>query len=120
MEDRSAPPEPPEDFPPEIAEMLCELNTHDLRETIIYAQEILESRHEPTLQVQPTTGEQIVSITDHGGYMEVVKRQPCTEGCEECPHGPYLYHVTRELHASGAEKLHWVLIGRQVTEDDEE
>lgn len=111
-------PTPPEDFPPDLAAELQESSVHDLREAIIYAQELLRSRHQPTLQIEPGPGEELVRLTERSGYTEVVKRQPCGDGCEDCPHGPYVYHVTREQHPDGSERLHWTLIGREAGDVD--
>jgi len=110
-------PTPPADFPDDIAATLRELSVHDLRETIIYAQELLQYHHAPTEQIEPAPGEEIVEMAEHSGYTEVVKRQPCSKDCDDCPHGPYVYHVTRERHPDGQEQLHWVLVGRKVTEN---
>ena len=48
-------PTAPEDLSDESATLLTELSTHDLRETIVYAQELLHARHEPTLQIRTTS-----------------------------------------------------------------
>ncbi|MCD2200715.1 MULTISPECIES: hypothetical protein [unclassified Halobacterium] len=117
MSDPTDMPNPPADYPENVASTLQELSVHDLRETIIYAQELLQFHHVPTDQIEPTPGEEIVELTEHQGYTEVVKRQPCGNECADCPHGPYVYHVTRERHPNGDEKLHWVLIGRKISED---
>lgn len=110
-------PTPPTDFSEEIASTLQQLSIHDLRETIIYAQELLQYHHEPTKQIEPAPGEEIVELTEHPGYTLVVKRQPCGNECEECPHGPYVYHVKRERHPDGKERFHWVLIGRKTSDE---
>ena len=117
MDEPADMPSPPADFPEDVAATLQALSVHDLRETIIYAQELLQFHHVPTDQIEPAPREEIVELTENQGYTEVVKRQPCGNDCEECPHGPYVYHVTRERHPNGEEKLHWVLIGRKVSED---
>lgn len=109
-------PSPPEDLPAEIASTLETLDIHDLRETIVYAQELLQARHESTLQIEPRPGEEIVRMVDHGSYTEVAKRQPCGNDCPDCPHGPYVYHVRPEKHSDGTTRLHWTCIGRQVSD----
>ncbi|QZP39252.1 hypothetical protein [Halobaculum magnesiiphilum] len=109
-------PTPPADFPDDLAALLQQLSEHDLRETIIYAQELLQANNVPTEQIEPAPGEEIVEMTEHPGYTEVVKRQPCGQDCPDCPHGPYVYHVTRERHPDGTERFHWVFIGQQVSE----
>lgn len=109
-------PAPPADFPESVASILQQLNVHDLRETIIYAQELLQHHHVPPDQIEPAPGEEIVEMTEHPGYTKVVKRQPCGTDCDDCPHGPYVYHVSREELPNGQEQLHWVLLGRKVTD----
>ncbi|GAA0242053.1 hypothetical protein ACFFQF_26895 [Haladaptatus pallidirubidus] len=117
MNDSGNMPNPPTDFPADIASALQQLSVHDLRETIVYAQELLQFYHEPTDQIEPAPGEEVVELTEHLGYTEVIKREPCGDNCVECPHGPYVYHVTREKHPNGESKLHWNLIGRKYSDD---
>lgn len=109
-------PAPPRDLPDEVATTLEELDIHDLRETIVYAQELLHARHEPTLQIEPRPGEEIVRMVDEESYTLVAKKQPCGAGCPDCPHGPYVYHVTPEEHPDGKTRLHWVCIGRETAD----
>src|SRR6056297_1084016 len=101
MDQRTDAPTPPTDLPEDLVSTLRGRSTHDLRETIIYAQELLRSRREPIDQIEPAPGEEIVELTEYPGYTEVVKRQPCGHDCERCPHGPYVYHVTRERNPDG-------------------
>lgn len=109
----SEPPRPPVDLPADVADRLAGLDAHDLREAIVYAQEILRARGDHGTEIQPGPGEEIVSVTEFPEFLEVVKRQPCEEGCADCPHGPYVYHVARESHADGHESTHWTLVGRR-------
>jgi hypothetical protein len=81
-----------------------------LQEAAIYAQELLNSLHEPTISIEPRAGEEILSITDEGGYTRVVKRP---EGHTDA----YAYQVHREPQIDGDEELEWVLLGR-VDPDD--
>lgn len=112
-------PSPPVDFPDDAAVALRNLTDHELREAIVYAQELLLHHHQTTDQIEPAPGEEILELREHPGYTEVVKRQPCGNKCDECPHGPYVYHVTRERHPNGDERFHWVFLGRKVTEPAE-
>lgn len=111
MDDSLEFPDPPDDLPADVVTTLQQLPVHELREAIIYAQELLQNHHEPTTQIEPLPGEEIVELTEEDGYTKVVKRQPCTEGCDECPHGPFVYHVKRESLEDGSENLHWVFMG---------
>lgn len=105
-------PEPPVDYPEDVADLLSDMDVHDLQETIIYAHELLHARDESPLRIEPNPGEEIVRIADREGYTEVVKRIPCGEDCEGCPHGPYLYHLLEERLPTGEKQPHWALIGR--------
>lgn len=62
-------------------------------------------------EIEPGPGEEIVRIGERPGYTMVVKRQPCAEGCRNCPHGPYLYHVREEPRPEGGQKLQWTDLG---------
>jgi hypothetical protein len=110
-------PAPPVDLPEGVADTIATLDAHNLREAIIYAQELLQARQESTFQIEPQPGEEIVRTTEHPSYTTVVKKQPCGNNCAGCPHGPYVYHVTPEKQIDGRTKLHWALIGQERTRD---
>ncbi|QCJ48521.1 hypothetical protein FCF25_07435 [Haloprofundus sp. MHR1] len=92
--------------------MLRRLSAHDLREAVLYGQELLQLRQRTGPRIEPRVGEEFVRVEDRDGYTLVVKREPCGEGCENCPHGPYGYHVTEEKLPSGERRTRWTLIGR--------
>jgi len=110
-------PTPPEGLPDQLVADLDELSADGLRKAIIYAQELLRAQEEPDSPVDPGPGEDILRVTEYDGYTEVVKQFRCTDGCDECPHGPYLYHVTEEVHPSGDTHTKWSLIGKVETDD---
>lgn len=116
MGDSTEQPDPPADLPEAVVSALQGLDAHDLRETVAYAQELLQVHHDPTEGIEPAPGEEIVEITEYPEYTVVVKREPCGKDCEECPHGPYVYHVTRERRPDGTEHFHWSFIGRRISE----
>lgn len=111
MSNDSGGPTPPEGLPEQIASDMSQLTAEELRKTIIHAQEILQSRGEEISPVEPNPGDDIVRVTEHEGYTEVVKWANCTDDCGSCPHGPYLYHVTEEPRPEGGEKPHWTFMG---------
>lgn len=113
MDDSTTLPDPPVGVPDDVGSTLRGLTVHELRLAIIYAQELLQARHRSTTQIEPGPGEEIVELVEEPGYLRVVKREPCGAGCDECPHGPFVYHVTRDRHPDGSERFHWTLIGRQ-------
>lgn len=105
-------PEPPVDLPTDLRNALeaHASDPHELRETIVYAQELLNALPEPGTTIEPREGEEIVRIEEHPGYTEVVKQ---FEGRDEA----YLYHVIPEPQPDGDEHLHWSLIGRMSSMD---
>ena len=111
MPSSSETPTPPEGLPDGIVSKLSELNYEELRKTIIHAQALLRSEGEHSSPVEPGPSEDIIRATEHEGYTEVVKEVTCGENCTDCPHGPYLYHVTMEPRPEGGEKPHWTFIG---------
>lgn len=117
MGDSAAQPAPPDDLPEAVVSALQGLDAHGLRETVAYAQELLRARHEPTAEIEAAPGEEIVEVTEYPEYTMVVKREPCGSDCEDCPHGPYVYHVTRERRPDGTEHFHWAFVGRRVSAD---
>lgn len=113
----STEPTPPEGLPEQLVSRLARLNADELRKTIIHAQELLQSREETGPRIEPNPGEDIVRVTEEDGYTEVVKRTPCGNDCDDCPHGPYLYHVAEERRLDGSETLHWKFIGKVRSDD---
>lgn len=111
-------PTPPEGVPTELVDALEELSDDELRKTLIYGQELLNAHEERGFPIEPAPGEDILRITEKELYTEVVKKVPCSEDCEECPHGPYLYHVSEETLPNGKTELHWKFLGDVVSEDD--
>lgn len=103
----------PSTLPDDIVEAIDNLNEAQLRAVIDYAQDRMRFVHPSvTEQIEAREGEEIVRIEERNGYTEVVKRQPCAEGCTNCPHGPYLYHVNEEQRPDGSAHLHWTYLGR--------
>jgi hypothetical protein len=101
------------DAPDSIADELSALDDESLREVISYAQNLLNERLEPTTQIEEVPGEEIVSIKEQDGYTLVTKKQPCADGCGDCPHGLYLYRVRVEQSpVDGKPQLHWSFLGR--------
>lgn len=111
-------PTPPEDLPSEMKDALEELSDGELRKAIVYAQELLNAHEERSFPIEPAPEEDILRIAEKELYTEVVKKVPCKEGCEDCPHGPYLYHVTEETLPNGETELHWRFLGDVVSADD--
>lgn len=107
-------PTPPDAVPPSVATELGQLDDESLRAVLDYGQALLNSRIDPAARIEGGPNEEIVSIEDHGTHTTVIKRQDCADGCDECPHGPYLYHVRSERDIIGEEGLHWVYLGEVV------
>lgn len=104
-------PGPPSDVPDDVADRIAALDERSLREVADYARTLLEARRPDRVQIEVGPGEELVRLEEREEYLVVVKRQPCGEGCEGCPHGPYLYHVYPETHPDGRESPHWVFVG---------
>jgi hypothetical protein len=113
-----SPPTPPERLPDDVTATVQELDAQNLRRTIIYAQELLRATDTAVTEIETTPNEDILRTTDRDGYTEVVKQVRCADGCEECPHGPYLYHVTSETRPEGGTHTHWKFIGHVHDEDE--
>lgn len=97
----------------EAVAALDNLSETELRAAIDYARDRLRFIHPSTInRIEAQEGEEIVHIEERNGYTEVIKHQPCPETCNECPHGPYLYHVHEEQHPDGSTHLHWSYLGR--------
>ena len=118
MTDASDRPTPPEGLPPKLVEQLTNCTPEELRKAIVHAQELLHYHEETELPVDAAAGDDILRVTEHEGYTEVVKQYSCAEGCDDCPHGPYLYHVTEETLPDGTRETHWSFIGQVNADGD--
>jgi hypothetical protein len=106
-------PDPPEVLPTGLVQELQNLSDHELREVISYSGDLIEYHDEELIsEIDADDEEEIVRVEERDGYTEVVKRVPCGENCEECPHGPYLYHVRPIPEQEGDDHLQWQFIGR--------
>ncbi|WP_321112276.1 hypothetical protein [Halorussus salinisoli] len=101
------------ELPDDFGERLSQLDESELRAVISYAKSLLP--RPPTVEdlLAERPGEEILEVEERDGYTKVVKRQSCAQGCAECPHGPYLYHVRVENHPEDTKgpSLHWEFIG---------
>lgn len=112
MTDNNSEPNPPSSLPTDLIETLNQLDESELRAVIDYAQQRYEFVHPAiTDQIEAAPGEEIVQIEEQPTYTRVVKRQPCATGCDDCPHGPFLYHVHEETRPGGETKLRWRYLG---------
>lgn len=116
-------PDPPADLPSPVVEEVERLRPEKLRSLIEYARDRLDYLEAPTTEfIEPAEGEEIVRIDERDLYTIVVKRTVCEEGCEDCPHRPQAYVVTKDPDYDGGQHLHWVYIGDVLESDlaDEE
>lgn len=106
-------PSPPPGLPDDVVDRLRALDDSALRDTIGFIRELLaeHSHHELEQEIEGIPEEELVSVTEHEGYFEVVRRRRCADGCPDCPHGPYLYHVKTVTNPDGTDTLRWELIG---------
>ena len=104
-------PTPPEGVPQQLADTLPDLTSEELRNTILFARELLQSRDARPSPVEPGARDDILRVTERDGYTEVVKTDTYAEGCADCPHGPYLYHVREEARPEGGTQTRWTFIG---------
>ncbi|MFC4448995.1 hypothetical protein [Halorussus aquaticus] len=104
---------PGSSLPDDLAERLSDLSESELRAVISHAESLLPRPPTVTDLLEARPGEEILDVEERDGYAKVVKRQPCAQGCEECPHGPYLYHVRVENHPEdgAGPSLHWEFVG---------
>lgn len=103
----------PSDLPDDLVERLSRLDESELREVISYADSLLPRPPTVADLLEERPGEEILEVAERDGYTRVVKTQPCAEGCDECPHGPYLYHVRVQPSPNDGESpsLHWEFLG---------
>ena len=118
MNDAPNTPTPPEGVPERVVSELNDLSPEELRKTIIHAQELLNFQDESPSSIEPRSGDDIIRVIEYDDYTEVVKQVYCGNTCDNCPHGPYIYHVTRESHPDGSETEYWRFVG-DVQLDDE-
>ena len=101
------------DLPEGVTDQLRRLDDDGLRGIIDYVHELLDEHqhHQLEERVDEIPDEELVSVTEHEGYLEAVRGHRCAEGCSDCPHGAYLYHVRTSPRPSGALDVRWEFIG---------
>lgn len=87
-------PTPSDSIPKYLSEGIPKQDVETLKDIINYAEELIEYRTQPP-EVEADEDEKIVEKEKRSGYTKVVKRVPCGKDCSGCPHGPYVYHVSR-------------------------
>ena len=93
--------ESPAGLPFDLADDFNSLDRVELRAVRDYVEgRVADIRPSIADQIESIPGEKSIEIIEEGPYTVVVERQPCEEGCERCPHGPYLYRVRREVDSS--------------------
>jgi hypothetical protein len=90
-----------------------------LRQIVDLAQHQLADRRRDLLDIEPKPEEEVVEVSGERGYTQVILRQPCADGCADCPHGPDLYHVRPEHCPDGEDSLHWSFLGRVFDESSD-
>ncbi|MFC7081453.1 hypothetical protein [Halorussus caseinilyticus] len=105
--------DPPSDVPADLASRLAALDGRELRAVISYAQSLSTPAPSPAALVEERPGERILDVRERDGHTEVLKEQPCPEGCDDCPHGPYLYRirVRPPVDADSEPTLRWDFVG---------
>jgi hypothetical protein len=118
MDSNPASQEPPAGLPSDLTDDLDSLDRVELRAVRDYVEgRVADIRPSIADQIEPLPGEKSIEIIEEGPYTLVVKRQPCEEGCERCPHGPYLYRVRREVDSSFDPEFHWSYLGIVIDEE---
>lgn len=99
-------------LPADLTDRIDALGASELIRVLDYARERLQAeRRSISDLIEPRPGEEIVALEDHVGHALVTKRQPCAEGCSDCPHGAYEYLVVRERRPDGECTLRWRPLG---------
>lgn len=98
-------------IPDAVADAVAEADSATLRDIVDFVQGELTARRADLREIEPGPGEELVEVSEEPGYTMVVLRQPCAEGCDRCPHGPYLYHVRVERQPDHEPTRHWSYIG---------
>lgn len=101
-------------IPDDLESRLDALTASELRAVVDYVRSRIPTRRPPADGLEVGPDEELVEVIDRDGFTEVVKKHPCAEGCEECPHGPYLYRIRLQPSVSvdDSPSLHWEFLGR--------
>lgn len=105
-------PSPPSALPSDLASRLTALDGTQIRAVVAYAEQLLPEKPPVADLLEEQPGEEILDVTERDGHTEVIKMQPCANGCDECPHGPYLYRVRVQTYPNEkSPSLHWDFLG---------
>jgi hypothetical protein len=91
-----SPPAYPPSIPKYLGEGLQKQNRDTLLDIQTYVDELLRWQTAPPEDITFDDEEEEVDVATKSNYTRVVKRVPCGKNCGGCPHGPYVYHVSRE------------------------
>ena len=76
-------------------------------EELLEVEEVARAALEAQWEARRTGRARAVTVRSRGGCI-VAKLVPCGKNCSGCPHGPYLYHVTKV----GGKQV-WKYIGKK-------
>lgn len=101
------------ELPSDLEDRLADLDESELRAVVSYARTLLPETPPVEDLLEERPGEELLEVEDRDSYTKVVKTQSCVQGCEECPHGPFVYHVRVEKRPESDEgpSLHWTFVG---------
>ena len=103
----------PPALPDGVVDQLRGLDDDGLRGVIDYVHDLLEEHqhHRLAERLDEIDDDELVSVTEHEGYLEVVRGHRCAGGCPDCPHGSYVYHVRAVPRPGGDFDVRWEFIG---------
>lgn len=106
-------PSPPPSLPKYLYEGMQKQDSDTLEDVKQYADELIEYNEAALEEDDLADGDERVRGSKQGpdGWTWVSKEIPCgkkDDGCQSCPHGPYIYRVKRK-----GEKLKWDYVGPQ-------
>jgi hypothetical protein len=102
-----SPPSYPSSIPQYLGDGLKKQNRDTLLDIQSYVDELLRWQTAPPEDIEFDEDEEEIDIATGSSFTRVVKRVPCGKKCNGCPHGPYVYHVSRQ-----GSRLIWEYAGK--------
>lgn len=99
-------------LPDELVAELSDLDRTALRSLRSFATaQLVGSRRSVEELLEPRPGEELVDVRESETLTLVRKTQPCLDGCDDCPHGPFLYAVRERTHDEREPTTDWCCLG---------
>lgn len=107
--EEEAVPAVPESLPRALAGQFEELDEAELRAAFEYSRSLLRLQHDSQYRRELYEGQDRIRRNGNDDRLAIKKVLPCTDDCEDCRNGLYLYHI---MYSDGNDRRQREPIGK--------